>query len=226
MNIEGWIKLHRKLSETDLWLSEPFTRGQAWVDLIMIANHKDGFIIVRGNMVEVKRGQVGWSQERLAKRWKWSRKKVANFLKQLEMAQQIEQQKNNISSIITILNYGLYQKKEPQKEQQENGRSTAEEPQKHTNKNEKKERNIYAQNFESFWKAYPKKKAKPEALKAFTKVNPDTVLMEKILRAIESAKMTDDWKKENGQFIPYPATWLNGQRWLDEVEHQKAASSW
>ena len=41
--MEGWIKLHRSISDNDLWTSEPFSRGQAFVDLILLASHKDSF---------------------------------------------------------------------------------------------------------------------------------------------------------------------------------------
>lgn len=106
----GWITLHRQLADHDLWLAEPFTRGQAWVDLLMLANHKDGCIRVRGNKIPVARGQVGWSQKRLAERWKWSRTKVRNFLDELENEeQQIVQHKNNTTSVITLVNFKKYQ---------------------------------------------------------------------------------------------------------------------
>jgi len=108
---KGWIKLHRALQDNEMWTSEPFTRGQAWVDLLMLANHAPGFIRKRGVRVEVDRGQVGRSEESLASRWQWSRGKVRRFLK--EMAQQkdpmIEQQKTNVCSIISIINYDQYQ---------------------------------------------------------------------------------------------------------------------
>lgn len=133
----NWIKLHRAILVNKFWVDEPFTRGQAWVDLLLLANHEDGFIRVRGKRVDVKRGQVGWSQEKLAERWKWSRKKVSNFLLELEKTeQQIEQHKDNVSSLITITNYETFQSKEQQKEQQRHSRGTAEEQQKNTNKNE------------------------------------------------------------------------------------------
>ena len=97
--MDGWVKFHRRFLDSDLWLSEPFTKGQAWVDLFSIANHKNGFIRVRGNRVEVKRGQVGWSQVRLAKRWKWSRGKVRRFLDELEdIDKKIVQQKTRITT--------------------------------------------------------------------------------------------------------------------------------
>jgi hypothetical protein len=106
----GYIKLFRKIQENDQWLSEPFTRSQAWIDLILLANYKPGVIRVRGNRVEVKRGQVGWSQVALANRWKWSRGKVRRFLKELEKnEQQIVQQKSSITSLITIIKYDEYQ---------------------------------------------------------------------------------------------------------------------
>ena len=68
----GWVSIHRKLTNSDLWLSEKFTKGQAWIDLILLANHKKSVINIRGSQVVVERGEVGWSEEALASRWKWS----------------------------------------------------------------------------------------------------------------------------------------------------------
>jgi len=105
----GYIKLYRSASSSDLWLSDPFSRGQAWVDLLMLANYADGFLRSRGQRIEVKRGQVGWSVVKLAERWSWSRGKAIRFLNELEREQQIEQQKSNVTSLITIVNYEYYQ---------------------------------------------------------------------------------------------------------------------
>jgi hypothetical protein len=108
---KGYVAIWRKLSDSDFWLSEKFTRGQAWIDLLLLANHKDGFFYNRGIRVEIKRGQVGRSELSLAKRWKWSRGKVRRFLSELssEKERKIVQQKSNVSSTITILNYDVYQ---------------------------------------------------------------------------------------------------------------------
>lgn len=74
--------------------------------------------------------------------------------------------------------------------------------------------------FEKFWKAYPKKKSKGDAEKAFSVINPDEQLLETMISTIERAKKSDDWTKDKGQFIPYPATWLRAKGWDDEeVEH-------
>lgn len=71
--------------------------------------------------------------------------------------------------------------------------------------------------FDQFWDAYPRKVGKQDAQKAWTKIKPDTVLLALILTAIEKQKAGADWLREDGQFIPHPATWLRGGRWLDEV---------
>lgn len=72
------------------------------------------------------------------------------------------------------------------------------------------------ESFNVFWKAYPKKQAKPQALKAFEKANPSPEELESMLKAIEEQKRSVQWQKDEGQFIPLPSTWLNQRRWEDE----------
>lgn len=122
----GWIKLHRQLLESELWKCESFTRGQAWVDLILLANHQDSYFYKRGNKIDVKRGQIGRSEVELSDRWKWSRTKVRKFLNDMEKEQQIIQQKTTVTQILTVVNYDLYQQKEQQSGQQKDSRKTAE----------------------------------------------------------------------------------------------------
>lgn len=71
--------------------------------------------------------------------------------------------------------------------------------------------------FDEFWQAYPKHKGKINAQKAFAKLKPSEDLLKEMISAIEIQSSSEDWKKENGQFIPYPATWLSQGRWMDEV---------
>jgi hypothetical protein len=72
--------------------------------------------------------------------------------------------------------------------------------------------------FAIFWTAYPKKKAKEDAQRAWEKRRPDSDLLAVMLRALERQKQTPDWQTEKGRYIPLPATWLNGGRWTDAVE--------
>lgn len=71
--------------------------------------------------------------------------------------------------------------------------------------------------FDLFYSAYPKKKARHDALHAWTKLNPDERLQSTILLAVEAAKHSPEWLKSGGEFIPLPATWIRGRRWEDEV---------
>lgn len=107
--MEGWIKLHRKIQENPFYFSEPFTRSAAWMDMILIANHKEGIFYKRGVKVTVKRGQIGWDVDSIAKRWKWSRGKVERFYLELESQGQIVRQKNNVTTLISLVNYEEYQ---------------------------------------------------------------------------------------------------------------------
>lgn len=74
--------------------------------------------------------------------------------------------------------------------------------------------------FDKFWNAYPKQRNKGQAEKAFKKVSVDEQLIDRILTAIERAKKSPEWLKDDGQFIPYPATWLNAKGWEDEFGGQ------
>lgn len=107
----GWVKIHRALAKHDLWLAEPFTYGQAWVDLVLNTNHAPGSFMVKRQRVSLERGQIGWSEITMTERWQWSRGKVRRFLKRLSSDGMIEQQAGHLTSIITICNYDDYQDK-------------------------------------------------------------------------------------------------------------------
>lgn len=70
--------------------------------------------------------------------------------------------------------------------------------------------------FETFWKKYPRKINKKNALKIWERLKVDQSLYLIIDKALDVQMETEQWK--NPQYIPHPATWLNGERWNDEVE--------
>lgn len=70
--------------------------------------------------------------------------------------------------------------------------------------------------FEEFWKAYPKKVNRKEALYRWKKAKLPPI--EVILKKISEQKNTDEWQKDNGKYIPHPSTWINKERWLDEID--------
>ena len=79
--------------------------------------------------------------------------------------------------------------------------------------------------FAEFWTAYPRKVAKPEALKAWIKIKPDDDTFAAIMAGLAAAKTSRDWTKDDGQFIPHPTTWLNQRRWEDQLETAAADGS-
>lgn len=79
-----------------------------------------------------------------------------------------------------------------------------------------------AAGFAEFWSAYPLKKAKATAEKAWAKLKPSADLQASILSAIAAHKLSADWQRDGGQYIPHPTTWLNQRRWEDEVTHARS----
>jgi len=116
----GYIKLHRQIQLSDDWHKEPFTRGQAWVDMLLNAAYKPTYVRIRGIKVHLTRGQLALSVREYAKRWQWSRTKVSAFLEEMchQKDHRISIEKTNVTTVVTILNYDLYQGEEPQKEPQ------------------------------------------------------------------------------------------------------------
>lgn len=72
--------------------------------------------------------------------------------------------------------------------------------------------------FERFWQHYPNKKARAVAMASFGKINPDDELTNRMIRAVEEQRLSDQWTRDAGQYIPYPATWLNQRRWEDSQD--------
>lgn len=76
-----------------------------------------------------------------------------------------------------------------------------------------------ADDFAAFWIAYPRKVAKPNAIKAWAKLakSGDLPGLPVLLTAISQQAEANDWARENGRYCPHPATWLNGKRWEDSM---------
>lgn len=79
--------------------------------------------------------------------------------------------------------------------------------------------------FEQFWKLYPKKKARKDAVKAWAKLKPDDELRQTLITALGSHCVSEDWAKDGGRYIPNASTWINGERWTDELVPASAAKA-
>ena len=144
----GYIKLYRRIEDNPTWTEDSFTRGQAMVDLLLLANHKDGSIRKRGIKINVPRGCIGWSERELATRWRWSRGKVRRFIKELStgkdpfLSPQKSPQNKNVTCLYKIEKYSQYQGNGTT-ERTTNGPQTDRKRYQNKNvKNEKNEKNI------------------------------------------------------------------------------------
>jgi len=109
VGVKNVFGISRKLLNSDEWLGEVFTKGQAWVDLCGLARWQDGHVMFGTTKIDLRRGQLAWSVTNLAKRWRWSRGKALRQLTVWESKQQVIQAGNRITTVITITNYNEYQ---------------------------------------------------------------------------------------------------------------------
>lgn len=217
---DGWIIVHRKLKKK-AWFSDPDYLA-LWMHLLLSAAWEPREVMMNGSVVKLDRGQLIAGRRALSVNSGISESKVYRILKLFEREQQINIHKTNKYSIISITNYDSYQSNGQQSEHPANSRRTAGEQQANTKKQLKEvkegKEDILEQRFQRFWSTYPKKKNKGTARKAWKKIKPSDELVDTMVAKIEQAKKSADWKKDGGQFIPYPATWLNAEGWEDEPE--------
>ena len=109
---QGWIKLYRKLLDSPIWnIDEKRDKGAAWIDLMLLANHKDHELLFKDGVARriIKRGQLHTSMVNLAERWHWNRRTVKKYLDVLEESGMIRQECTTHGITITIENYAFYQ---------------------------------------------------------------------------------------------------------------------
>lgn len=157
-----------------------------------------------------------WTINGYAKQWTWSRNKVRKFTSELRTGKgHLADRKGTGSGhLITLKLNNLHEvedrKRTGKGQEEDRKRDTTIYPNPKPNKKP-------LAGFEDFYKAYPKKKSKGQAEKTWNKISPDNNLLTLILTALEAAKKSEDWLKEDGKYIPYPSSWLNAKGWEDEV---------
>lgn len=119
-----------------------------------------------------------------------------------------------------IVNIERYRRRYGREDRNEYQREYMREHRKRAKESEEKKGNggeSRLDGFDQFYQAYPRHVGRAVAEKVWIKLHPDAALQGVLLNAIERQKATEQWQSGNGQFIPHPATWLNGKRWNDEI---------
>lgn len=137
---KGWVAIYRSIMDNPLWEDKPFSRGQAWIDMILLASHKDTEFYFDGDMVSIEKGQIITSKRKLGDRWGWSNSKVNKFLNELEKVGMLSQKSDTKKTTIKIVKYEQYQgfgsieaiEKTSHKASQKRHRNITQASQKHT----------------------------------------------------------------------------------------------
>ena len=109
MTEKGWIKLHRKVLDCWIWQDKPYDKARAWIDLLLLAMHRDKKMIVENEFMIIPRGSFMTSILKLSERWGWSRNKVIRFLNVLESEQMLNTKRTPKGTLVTIVKYEQYQ---------------------------------------------------------------------------------------------------------------------
>lgn len=233
----GWIKLHRKVLDCWIWQEKPYDKARAWVDLLLLAMHRDKKLLIDNEIFVVERGSFMTSILKLATRWGWSRNKVKRFLELLEDEQMLNTKRTQKGTLVTIVKYEDYQvcdtadepTHEPMLEptDEPTDRPTDEppleptdEPQKKNIKNDKniKNNNICAFQdqmhddletfFESIWEIYPIKKGKGAVSKTKKKVL-QRIGYDELKRCVDRYVSEMESKKKDKKYWKYGSTFFN-----------------
>lgn len=229
----GWIALHRKLLDWEWWDDHNTTR--LFLYLLLKANHEDK----RWKGVLVKRGQLITGLHSLKKATGISVQSLRTSLDRLISTNEITKQSTSKFTLITICRYGDYQDKDSKVTKQSTGKLTndqqATNKQLTTNNNYnnitiKQNKNISIKTdmelkvrfFESFWAMYPRKISKLKSKEKYLKILKSNKTPEKIhITILEGLKRhLPIWEKTETKFIPHATTWLNGERWNDDVNEK------
>lgn len=221
--VKGWISIHRQLQTHWLWEDKPFSKGQAWIDLLLMANHEESKFLLGNQLIEAKRGDVITSEHKLMDRWGWSKTKVRALLELLEKDSMIVKKTDRKKTTLSVVNYGLWQDSQTTKELQKDREETDERPLKDpiNNVNNYNNSNKYINDvFESLWKLYPRKEGKGKISKT-QKEKLAKIGIEELTRAIERYKKSK--KGVDKQYIQHGSTFFNSGYvdYLDDIYQEK-----
>ena len=219
---DGYIRLFRSITSWE-WYDDIST-FRVFCHLLLTCNWQDK----KWHGHTIKPGQRVVSLAKLAEETGLTAQAVRTAISHMEKTGEVTRCKLGKNGLITVKNWGKYQdnntivnrninKEVTEKQQEINTELT---PNEESKKAIKQEIPPYSpptgDGFAQFWAAYPKKRSKGAARKAWDKLHADPTMQATILQAIERAKQSEDWQKDGGKYIPYPATWLNADGWEDE----------
>ncbi|MFC0188452.1 Replication protein O [Fictibacillus aquaticus] len=201
--MQGFIKLQRKIQEHWIYQEKrKFSKYEAWLDILMMANHKDNKFVHGNDLVEVKKGSFITSELKLMERWDWGKAKLRSFLEMLEKDGMIVKESDRKKTTITICNYCIYHGFETESRPQADHEQTTSRPSADTNKNDKNEKNV-------------NKKNKYAALVSLTEQEYQTLIQENgQVAADKMIQELDEYKEMSGR--KYKSDYLAIKKWVKD----------
>ena len=142
----GFIKIYRSIDEHWIWKDKPFSKGQAFIDLILQANHKGEKFEYKGEIVEGERGKIYRSVTYFAERWGWSRWRTTRFFSALENDGMLHMERTCNRTVLTLINYDDFQDGRTSNlsanQQQTDSKPTEDQQQTDTYKNVKNDKEV------------------------------------------------------------------------------------
>lgn len=229
---EGWISIHRKIRECDIWdYDEPFTRRDAWIDLLLLANHRDKDTIFDGKKITIQRGQYLTSVRKLSKEWHWGKDKTLKYLRLLEMCEMITRDTDSRRTLITIVNYDIYQDTNRViADSIKDSKQTVSRQSSATNNNDNNvnndNNNKYICAFDDLWKIYPRKVDKARAYKCYQARLKDGYSEDQLLTACKNYAKACEENKTEQKYIKHAATFFSvNEPFLDYLKGEGVDSA-
>lgn len=137
----GWISLHRQIVNSWLWEDKPYAYGQAWTDMLLMANRSSNRFPLGNEIVTLEAGEFVTSELKLMERWGWSKTKVRRFLQLLENDGMIIKKTDRKKTTISVVNYSKFQNIKTDSRPIKDQTKTDSRPIKNTNNNVNNENN-------------------------------------------------------------------------------------
>lgn len=231
--MQGWISLHRKLLESKIFQNEKLLK--VFIYCLLKASHIEHQQQVGRQVVTIKPGQFVFGRKKAAMELNMKESTVRDYMNLLKYDNTIDIKSTNKYSIVTIVNWELYQdtneKRDNKNDSKDDNKKTAEGQQINTNNNDNNGNNVnkeYMRKIELFnqwWNLYNKKVDRKKCETKFLKIlekHSFEEIVEGTKRYLDYLKATNTDK----QYQKHPLTFLNGENWKDEYEeHQKQKQS-
>jgi hypothetical protein len=229
--MSGWVKMHRSIRKH--WIHKRADYFKAWIDMIIVVNHKDNKELINGKIVECKRGESLYSLSSWVKIFgdKWTIQKVRTFFNLLESDNMICRSDIKKTTRLTIVNYNTYQTEQhedntsltrSQHELNTSLTTTKECKERKECKEGKINKTLIAEksaelmsSFQTFWENYGKSRDKKKCLEVWKKLKPD----QRELAIFKAKEQSEHIEK---QFRKDPIRWLKNECWNDEIIKQQS----